>query len=260
MSSLDITNVRVQDWRYVSEGGATIVLSYTGSDPQISRKVLRLRKRLLGPDRATDHHPDSDDVSTLEFQNRVVARLVPTEFLPELEYVSVDRPWLEEMASFCEQSRPLGRREKDVIDVTQRRAILATDLVGGVPLVIEIKVCLNCHPQRPMKLTIFCTQPKWSFLPSPNHLSPASSPVKMRTCRFCMHSQMKTTDHENVHAGYCPLDLFSGDGQRISRALRALWDAWIHTQGSANNLRIFSRGKLLKPSDVGYLEECMICH
>jgi inositol-pentakisphosphate 2-kinase len=72
-----------------------------------------------------------------------------------------------------------------------------------------------------------------------------------------MHSHLKTTDHENVHAGYCPLDLFSGNEERISRALRALWDAWIHTQGSANNLRLFFRGKLLKPSDVGDLEQLL---
>jgi inositol-pentakisphosphate 2-kinase len=160
-STLEITRTRPQHWQYVSEGGATIVLSYTGQQPPFLRKVLRLRKRLLGP--ASSHHTadvhedDEGEVSVLTFQKRIVERLVPLEFLPVLEYVSVDRPWLEEIASVCDQDRPPGRREKDVIDVAQTRAILATDLVGDVPLVIEIKVCSNAHAPTRIPLTLFFT-------------------------------------------------------------------------------------------------------
>ena len=50
--------------------------------------------------------------------------------------------------------------------------------------------------------------------------------------------------------GYCPLDLFSGDRARVSKAVEDLWDAWIQTDGHINNLKVFVEGVLIKPSQV----------
>ena len=52
---------------------------------------------------------------------------------------------------------------------------------------------------------------------------------------------------------YCPLDLFSGDETRILKAIHALWGSWISTNATTNNLKIFSRGNILKPSQVSFL-------
>ena len=52
---------------------------------------------------------------------------------------------------------------------------------------------------------------------------------------------------------YCPLDLFSGDETRIIKAIHALWGGWISSNATANNLKIFARGKFLKPSEVSSL-------
>lgn len=52
---------------------------------------------------------------------------------------------------------------------------------------------------------------------------------------------------------YCPLDLFSGDETRIIKAIHALWDSWISSDATANNLKIFARGNFLKPSEVSLL-------
>ena len=52
---------------------------------------------------------------------------------------------------------------------------------------------------------------------------------------------------------YCPLDLFSGDETRVAKAIHALWDGWISSNATANNLKIFARGKFLKPSEVSFL-------
>lgn len=50
--------------------------------------------------------------------------------------------------------------------------------------------------------------------------------------------------------GYCPLDLYSGDEKRVTTALRRLWSAWIASDGTVNNIRLFANGKLLDPNDV----------
>ena len=58
---------------------------------------------------------------------------------------------------------------------------------------------------------------------------------------------------------YCPLDLFSGDETRIVKAIHALWDGWISSNATANNLKIFARGKFLEPSEVSFFIYISVC-
>lgn len=96
-------------------------------------------------------------------------------------------------------------------------------------------------------------QPKWAFLPTPSHLSSATQNIKTRTCRFCMHAHLKAQKGETASLGYCPLDLFSGDTTRVVRAITSLWDSWNDSDGTVNNLKIFARGKFIRPIDVRVL-------
>lgn len=74
--------------------------------------------------------------------------------------------------------------------------------------------------------------------------------VKTQTCRFCMHSHMRNQKSQKYVNNYCPLDLFSGDAGRIHKAIDSLWDAWEHSNGGVNNLKIFARGRVVKPGQV----------
>ena len=71
-----------------------------------------------------------------------------------------------------------------------------------------------------------------------------------------MHSYTKRSEEDSALAleehqtGYCPLDLYSGETERVTRAVEALWNAWIRTEGSANNLRFSYEGVRVEPSDV----------
>ena len=65
-----------------------------------------------------------------------------------------------------------------------------------------------------------------------------------------MHSQFRTGYQDPKQQKYCPLDLYSGKESRVAHALRCLWNAWIHSSGTANNLKIFVRGKVLDPDDA----------
>ena len=91
-------------------------------------------------------------------------------------------------------------------------------------------------------------KPKWGFLPAPTYLSDETREIKTRTCRFCMHAHLKSTQGENVSLGYCPLDLFARDRSRVTRALHALWDVWIGSGAAVNNLRVFVAGRKLTPT------------
>lgn len=66
-----------------------------------------------------------------------------------------------------------------------------------------------------------------------------------------MHSHYRSQTDNAVLLSYCPLDLFSSNEIRIKRAIRSLWDGWLISEGSANNLRVFVHGNMIRPTDVG---------
>ncbi|KAJ2927739.1 hypothetical protein H1R20_g9356, partial [Candolleomyces eurysporus] len=243
-----IVNTDPSDWRYVSEGGATIVFSYHGPpNPEFDGTVLRLRKALV-PSLKTVvkirdgevHKPqaldgeDEPDDPTIEYQTKCMAKLIPPEHLPRLETVKLDQEWLQRLVQLENLKRPEGRREKDGIDVDRKKGVLATDLVGGNWLAAEIK-------------------PKWAFLPSPTHLSEETNSIKSQTCRFCMHNHLRKSNGDIIEMNYCPLDLFSGDEARITKAIHGLWDAWTESGGTVNNLKVFAKGKTLRPAETSLM-------
>jgi inositol-pentakisphosphate 2-kinase len=65
-----------------------------------------------------------------------------------------------------------------------------------------------------------------------------------------MHSQLRAQKNKEETTDYCPLDLFSGDKSRILKAIHSLWDAWVASNATVNNLKIFARGQFVTPSEV----------
>lgn len=134
------------DWKYIAEGGATLVLSYDGSpNPKFTGTVLRLRKadiHVVFEDAPQFWSEPEDPI--IQFQDEVIERLLLPENLPRLQRVDVERPWLEQIADRIEEQRPAKRREKDKIDLSRHKAVLATDLVGGKGWAVEIKVNHHC--------------------------------------------------------------------------------------------------------------------
>jgi inositol-pentakisphosphate 2-kinase len=120
------------DWKYISEGGATLVFSYRGPPhPILTGKVLRLRKA------STSHVGDDDDVP---FQQKIISRLVDPTYLVHLQIVPLETRWVEAFSRHHESSRPLERRRTSTVDSSRRTAVLASDLVGGIPCAVEVKV------------------------------------------------------------------------------------------------------------------------
>jgi len=87
-------------------------------------------------------------------------------------------------------------------------------------------------------------------MPSLAHLSDETKAVKSQTCRFCMHSHLRVHKGQQVATNYCPLDLFSGNERRIALAVNNLWDSWVGSNATMNNLKMFAGGKFVTPSEV----------
>ncbi|TFL07289.1 inositol-pentakisphosphate 2-kinase [Pterulicium gracile] len=226
-----VGSTAASDWKYISEGGATIVFSYVGpSNLLFDDTALRLRK--ISHDLPLDFsllEDEEPDDQMIAFQHRCMDRLIPPEHLPHLQSVTVSSEWLKAFAQAKDAERPQKRREKDGIDVCRKKGVLATDLVGGRGLVAEIK-------------------PKWGFLSSTRHLSEETRPIKSKTCRFCMHSHLKASEGATVAQKFCPLDLFSKDPERIAVAVESLWSDWVSSEASINNLKVFLNGHKCDPT------------
>ena len=145
-SMADVRHTNPRDWKYVSEGGATIVLSYVGPPhPKFDGTIIRLRKipvTLSGPKNIAQSNGESerDDPDTIEYQSKCKERLIPPQYLPRLETVILDRSWLEALVALHDSARPEERRKRDGINLERKKGVLATDLVGGNWLAVEIKV------------------------------------------------------------------------------------------------------------------------
>ena len=63
---------------------------------------------------------------------------------------------------------------------------------------------------------------------------------------------MKAADESSLLAlpSYCPLDLYSGDEQRVKQAVARLWRDWQVTDGRSNSFRVFVNGVKVHPADV----------
>lgn len=147
---IDVTATDVSHWKYISEGGATIVFSYAGDpNPALDGMVLRLRK-ISRQQSATEGETDEEepDDPSISFQRSCMERLIPIAHLPRLESVKVSRSWLETMSLLHDKDRPEGRRNQGGIDTTRKKGVIATDLVGGQLVAVEIKVSIFPSDER----------------------------------------------------------------------------------------------------------------
>lgn len=88
-------------------------------------------------------------------------------------------------------------------------------------------------------------------------MSPETREVKTKHCRFCIHADFKRLQGDIVAEGFCPLDLYSGDSARVSRAMDSLWQTWSTAEdGNIHNMRVFIDGKTVDPRDVSNSTVC----
>ncbi|PRP81985.1 hypothetical protein PROFUN_10479 [Planoprotostelium fungivorum] len=132
------------------------------------------------------------------------------------------------------QNRPQHRR-KDPLD-SSAIALLMPDLTYCPP-----EITSRGEENNP----VFAVEikPKWGDLPVSHYHTKEETP---RACKYCMQQHMKF-HHGEIEAisGYCPLDLFSQEPDRIRAAISSL------IAQPQNNLKIFCGRDLLLAGALG---------
>jgi hypothetical protein len=93
-----------------------------------------------------------------DFGRTVVEPLLGREQLPEMEKVTLEREWVEQLVERLrdERVRPSEREEEDEVDVEAREAVVVEDLLSGEGiLAVEIKVRCPSLPFPFLPLTLF---------------------------------------------------------------------------------------------------------
>jgi hypothetical protein len=168
MSFPSLETTSVSDWRYTAEGGANLVLSYTGPPSAFSGKLLRLRKKKKLPGDVAI----PEDVGIV-FGEQVITPLLGAARVVKMEKVEIVTDWLREIKRMLSESgvRPKAREDEDEVDEEKGVVVLAEDLVHGEGvLAIEIKVsssgsCMGGDLQADSVVTAKMGLPSVSDLP-----------------------------------------------------------------------------------------------
>lgn len=171
-------------WKYISEGGATIVFSYHGPPhPILTGKVLRLRK--TSPEGQGTPRPVSDDL-IVAFQQQVISRLLDPSYLADLQVVPLQADWVEAFSMHHESFRPQERRRTSMIDCSRCTAVVAPDLIGGLSCAVEVKV--NSHYLAGLPNDNFLKSRNGVSCPIPSICHQRASPSKLELAGpVCMH-------------------------------------------------------------------------
>ncbi|KAI8342754.1 inositol-pentakisphosphate 2-kinase [Chlamydoabsidia padenii] len=216
---LPLSLEHVNDWSYLTEGNAHVVLNYVGNDTALTGHVLRLTKNHSNINVPLDFNT--------EFSKHVITPLLGPGYVDTMIYTQVTMDFIQAMSEKIYCDRPEHRR-KDPLHPTTH-AFLTKNWT------------LFYAPQDTWTFEI---KPKWGFLPNSSFIDPAHQFLKKRMCRFCMHQQLRQRN-KLKHDRYCPLDLYSNDPQRIRKALTASFTR-PHTY-----LKLFHNGQLVPPTHWG---------
>ncbi|XP_063071151.1 inositol-pentakisphosphate 2-kinase [Engraulis encrasicolus] len=221
---MELDKMDENDWKYHGEGNKSLVVSHV----QHSR-VLRLLKY---PSQGAEHTQQTTEQafrhihSIVDFSKNVMKPLLGEEYVHSGEVVNLPLDFVRHLSLKVEQERPELRCDK-VMDTFSGYALCLPNLTHlnschfddhRIPLCVEIK-------------------PKCGFLPFSTHVT---KECKRRVCRFCMHQHYKLANGKwKRQSRYCPLDLFSGNKQRMYIAIKHLLEE------PQNNLKIFKGGELI---------------
>lgn len=222
------------EWRYLSEGGANVVLIYVGSNEVFVGKALRIRKEngLAGRDEqfTNDYWRDwllPEVMETVQTGAR--------QYLPCTWRIDVQPSWIKALDNLIWSKRPATRQAASGSRLDHRNGsslvVLTENLVGGTgQLAIEIK-------------------PKAGFVPGFGGLDPRFSSIKTSVCKYCLKRAIEVPFGNRHRYGFCPIDLYNNRYGARTRALDYLTDSW-RAGIAGNNMRVFVDGKVLNPKTV----------
>ncbi|XP_047985151.1 inositol-pentakisphosphate 2-kinase-like isoform X1 [Leguminivora glycinivorella] len=194
-------------WRYINEGNAHIVIGIQ-EERLCSAYVLRLIKE-------DEEAVDVNELrKSLDFVNFIMNPLLYNGSVCKLEIIELPTEELPGLINDLKPFRPTERLSKFCISPysikTRNLTVLNPD---GVNYCVEIK-------------------PKEGFM--------AQCFRNYGKCYYCLKQYLKLRQNEILNISkYCPLDLFSGDRDRMKSALYHL------SENPQNNFKIFKNGQII---------------
>lgn len=193
----------IHPWKYINEGNVHIVLQILNSNyvlRLIKEDCCKTKKAIIS--------------ESVEFVNSVMIPLIFSDNRYQEEVVEISLQEIVNLTKNLHKFRPKNRTYKSIIMTT---AIKAPNLTMVDPnadnYCIEIK-------------------PKEGYL--------AKSLKGYSKCYYCMKQFLKLTEkHIQGISNYCPLDLFSGDRDRMKFALKNL------IENPQNNFKVFKNGNII---------------
>ncbi|ELU02473.1 hypothetical protein CAPTEDRAFT_191375 [Capitella teleta] len=211
----------VDAWIYRAEGNSSIVIVNRDK-----RLVYRLKKRkCIGAKKRLKVDPIDVEQkwrNALEFKQKVITRLLQADVFTPGGLVTLTEEYLDQIRSKVENIRP-DQRLNTELDPDCHVAIAMDD-----HCFLKTPAAIDNVPTFSAEIKLKC-----------GFILPGSE-----TCIFCLLQPLKVSRGKWASvSGYCPLDLFSGDEQRMTFALKELF------RNPQNNLRIFQDGNLIFDQD-----------
>ncbi|XP_045044097.1 protein bicaudal D homolog 2 isoform X5 [Desmodus rotundus] len=156
----------------------------------------------------------------VDFGKNVMKEFLGESYVHCGEVVQLPLDFVKQLCLKIQSERPESRCDKDL------------DTLSGYALCLPNLARLQTYhfaEHRP----ILCVEikPKCGFIPFSSNVT---HEMKHKVCRYCMHQHLKVaTGKWKQISKYCPLDLYSGNKQRMYFALKSL------LQEAQNNLKIF---------------------
>uniref|UniRef100_A0A3B4WXA3 Inositol-pentakisphosphate 2-kinase n=1 Tax=Seriola lalandi dorsalis TaxID=1841481 RepID=A0A3B4WXA3_SERLL len=210
---MELDKMDENDWKYHGEGNKSLVVSHV--------QVSQLED--------SENPPQIQNI--VDFSSNVMSSLLGEKFIHSGEVVKLPLEFVRQLSIKVQHQRPAWRCDK------------VMDIYSGCALCLPNLTCPALH--QPTHTPPLCIEikPKCGFLPSSKHVS---KDIKTKVCRFCMHQHYKVANGKwKSRSLYCPLDLFSGNRQRMHFAIRHL------IEEPQNNFKIFKGGQCIYSSKEG---------
>ncbi|KAI5816596.1 inositol-pentakisphosphate 2-kinase [Pyronema omphalodes] len=206
------------EWEYFNEGANNILFRYVGDHPYFKRFLLRLRKALPGAPTTVQLHNHLNNRFAPLLGNYIMrCDLIElaSNFVPELNKALVN----EEVGEYDWSGRPINeQRARRLLEEEEHYGLLVEDMSCGNYLYRdEEEEGMEDPGEMWRDMATIEFKPKW-LTQSPN------APANWTLCRTCAVRLMSGKGHrpEEQVPEYCPLDLCSGQQERIEQAVYAL--------------------------------------
>ncbi|XP_066553953.1 inositol-pentakisphosphate 2-kinase isoform X1 [Amia ocellicauda] len=219
---MEVDKMDENEWKYHGEGNKSLVVSHV-QHSQVLRFLKYPAEETENPNQTSEeafHHI----LNIVDFSKNVMKPFLGGKYVHHGEAVKLPLDFVRQLSLKVQQERPESRCDK-VMDTFSGYALC-------LPNLTQLPDCHFSEHRPPLCIEI---KPKCGFLPFSRHVT---KEVKRKVCRFCMHQHLKLANGKwKRMSKYCPLDLFSGNKQRMYLAIKHLLEE------AQNNLKIFKNGE-----------------